>query len=574
MLHGSFLVQHQRMLKPIFIFVGLSVCVFPCGADESWNRFVSDFLEQSFKATPQIGIYVGRHEYDGQFQDFSAKGLKQESQRLKVALARARAFEESKLSSQEKFERSYLMAEVRRELFWLDVADFPHHNPAYYFDNGLDPSIYTNRPYASVDVRLKAYVKYLRGIPKVLGQMRANLKTPLSPSYIKFGESAFEGFAEYYLNDGKKAFSAAQDTRSKKEMDDAAKTAAGAMRDTVKWLKAQTKSAKPNFALGAQRLSQMLKDTEMVDVPLERLHAIGEADLKRNQKALAEACSQYAPHKSIEDCVAKMGADKPKGGAVEAARAQLSNLKAFIRKHDLVSIPSNEDALVAEAPTYNRQNAAYIDIVGPYEKNLPSVYNIAPPDPAWKPEVRDAFLPGKAVLLFTSVHEVWPGHFLQFLHAKQSKSMFGRVYVGYVFAEGWAHYGEEMMWEAGLSGGDPEMHVGQLSDALLRDCRFLSAIGLHTGKMTEDESKALFKRECHQDEGNAIQQAARGTYDPAYLNYTLGKLMIRKLREDWTAKRGGRKAWKEFHDQFLSYGGPPIPLVRQQMLGGDAKAVF
>jgi uncharacterized protein (DUF885 family) len=272
--------------------------------------------------------------------------------------------------------------------------------------------------------------------------------------------------------------------------------------------------------------------------------------------------------------MAKMNADKPEGGPVAGARAQLAGLKRFIIEHDIVTIPGPEEAKVEESPPYNRQNSAYINIPGPYEKGLPSVYYISPPDPSWSKEAQAAYIPGKSDLLFTSVHEVWPGHFLNFLHANRSKNMFGRVFVGYAFAEGWAHYAEEMMRVAGLNGGDDETMVGQLSNALLRDCRFISAIGMHTGSMTQQQSFDLFKTQCYQDEGNARQQAARGTYDPAYLNYTMGKLMIRKLRDDWVASRGGEKAWKAFHDQFLSYGGPPIPLVRQQMLGRKAEAVF
>jgi uncharacterized protein (DUF885 family) len=151
--------------------------------------------------------------------------------------------------------------------------------------------------------------------------------------------------------------------------------------------------------------------------------------------------------------------------------------------------------------------------------------------------------------------------------------LFGRVFVGYAFAEGWGHYAEELVHEAGFENGNAETHVGQLSNALLRNCRFLSAIGLHARGMTQEQSRELFRTECYQDEGTARQQSARGTYDPAYLNYTLGKLMIRKLRDDWTASRGGRAAWKEFHDTFLSYGGPPIPLVRRAMLGSDSAAL-
>ena len=172
------------------------------------------------------------------------------------------------------------------------------------------------------------------------------------------------------------------------------------------------------------------------------------------------------------------------------------------------------------------------------------------------------------------MHEVWPGHFLQFLHANRAPSKFGQVFVGYAFSEGWAHYAEEMMWDAGLGNGNQEIHIGQLVEALLRNVRFLSAIRLHTGKMTVADSERMFREEGYQDSGNARQQAARGTFDPAYLNYTMGKLMIRKLREDWTATRGGKQAWQSFHDEFLRYGGPPIPLVRKAMMGKESESLF
>jgi uncharacterized protein (DUF885 family) len=233
-----------------------------------------------------------------------------------------------------------------------------------------------------------------------------------------------------------------------------------------------------------------------------------------------------------------------------------------------------EEAKVAEAPPYKRWNFAYINIPGAFENNLPSTYYVSPPDPTWSQAKRNEYIPGRGSLLFTSVHEVFPGHFLQFLHANRSKSKFGQVFVGYAFAEGWAHYTEEMMYEAGLGANDPEMHIGQLQEALLRDVRFLSAIGMHTKGMKVEESEMMFVEQGLQDAGNAEQQAQRGTFDPAYLNYTMGKLMIRKLREDWTASRGGRAAWKRFHDQFLQYGGPPIPLVRKAMIGSSDGSLF
>jgi len=201
---------------------------------------------------------------------------------------------------------------------------------------------------------------------------------------------------------------------------------------------------------------------------------------------------------------------------------------------------------------------------------MPSIYYIAPPDPAWTAEQQAAYVMGRKDLLFTSVHEVWPGHFLNYLHANRAPSLFGRVFVGYAFSEGWAHYTEELVVDAGFESGDMESRIGQLANALLRNCRYLSAIGLHARGMTQEQSREMFRNECYQDEGNSLQQSARGTWDPAYLNYTLGKLMIRKLRDDWTASRGGRAAWKEFHDTFLRFGGPPIPLVRRAMMGDDS----
>ena len=224
---------------------------------------------------------------------------------------------------------------------------------------------------------------------------------------------------------------------------------------------------------------------------------------------------------------------------------------------------------VTDGDTGTTDDPAYIYVAGgrtSNDTNQPSVYYIAPPNPAWPEEVQQAYIPGEADLLFTSVHEVWPGHFLNFVHAKRSDWFFGRIFVTYAFAEGWAHYTEEMMLEAGLRGASAETRIGQLGNALLRNVRFLSAIGLHTRGMTGEESERMFMEEAYQGQGTAMQQAARGTYDPAYLNYTLGKLMIRELREDWTGERGGRADWKAFHDTFLSFGGPPIPLVRARMM--------
>ena len=538
-----------------------------------WQAFMDTYIEETFRANSPFAVSSGRHEYDGQLPDWSPRGVAAERGRLKTAIAAAEAFAPEGLTADQRFQRDYLISHARGTLFWEEVADQPHTNPAYY-SGSLSPAVYVSVPYAPPEVRLKAYTRYLQNVPAAVRQMQANLRTPLPISFLDYGKSAFGGYAEYYLGDGLAAWKGVGTDADQAALRSASQAASVAMKEVVAWIEAQRPQAGSNFALGADRFRQMLRDTEMVDISLDQLEAIGRADLASNQRLLREACGRYAPRASLQACMEKMSANKSEGGAVAGARAQLAGLKQFLIEKDLVTIPGTEEALVEEAPPYRRQNFAYINIPGPFEKGLPSVYYIAPPDPSWSKEVRDAFVPGEADLLFTSIHEVWPGHFLNFLHSNRSPFMFGRVFVGYAFAEGWAHYTEEMMRVAGVAGGTDEVMIGQLSNALLRDCRFLSAIGLHTGRMTQEQSYQLFREECFQDEGNARQQAARGTYDPAYLNYTLGKLLIRKLRDDWTATRGGRAAWKAFHDKFLSFGGPPIPLVRQQMMGDTGGAVF
>jgi hypothetical protein len=537
-----------------------------------WQQFVDSYIEDYLEAHPAFAVVQGRHEFDGMLPDWSAEGIAREITRLQQAREQALAFGDGQLGSPEAFQREYLLASIDRHLFWLDKAERPFVNPAFYFDwmsDSLDPAPYVTLDYAPLADRMRAFTRYAENIPRAAAQIRANLRMPMARTLLQFGIDSFGGLADYFRKDVPAIFSGVEDVALQAGFARATEAAAAAMQELTDWLQSNRDTATGNFALGPDLFRQMIYDTERVDIGLEELEALGLADMRRNQAALAEACAEFAPGESIPACFARMAGRKPAGGPVESARLQLAETKAFVVEQDLVSIPGIEQALVAESPPYARSNSAYINIPGPYESNQPSVYYISPPNPEWPIEVQQDYIPGESDLLFTSVHEVWPGHFLNFVHAKRSDWVFGRVFVTYAFGEGWAHYTEEMMLEAGLRGASPETRIGQISNALLRNVRFLSAIGLHTRGMTVEESQKMFIEEAYQGEGTAIQQAARGTYDPAYLNYTLGKLMIRQLREDWTRERGGRRAWKEFHDTFLSFGGPPIPLVRARMMEGE-----
>ena len=538
---------------------------------QPWAQFAQGTIDGWLKSDPYFAVYQGAHQYDGKFADWSPAGLKARGDFLRKVISDAGAY--TAVTGKDKFERDYMVHVAKGQLFWLEVADQPHTNPAWYV-SAFDPNVYLAREYAPHPQRAAALATFLEGVPAAAGAIKTNLKGPIAEPLVIYGASAFTGYADFYAKDVLTAFADVKDDALQARLSAAAAKASAAMADLSTWLKGQ-QGGEASFALGSDKFAQMLNDTEAVNMPLADLEKVGEADLKRNQDALTQACAQFAPGASVPACMAKMNAHKPADNPVAEATRQIPMLTQFIKTKDLVTIPGTEQALVRQSPAYNAQNGAYIDPPGPLEKGIPSIYYIAAPDPSWSKEKQNEYIPGVDDLMFTSVHEVMPGHFLQFLHANRAPSVFGRMFVGYAYAEGWAHYSEEMMWEAGLGDGDPEVHIGQLSNALLRDCRFLSAIRLHTAGMTIAQSTQFFQTACFQDAGTAEQQARRGAYDPAYLNYTLGKLMIRKLRADWTATHGGREGWKAFHDAFLEYGGPPIPLVRQAMMAEDKpKAVF
>jgi hypothetical protein len=545
----------------------------PPASTNGWAKFRDDFLESCFKADPAIAVVAGRHEFDGQLPDWSRSGIAQRIQALHGERERATAFKDATLDDAERFERDSIIARIDHQLFWMQTAEQPFNNPEYYVA-GLDPATYLTHEYAPLDTRLRAFIRYERAVVTAAGQIKANLQEPLARPLLEHGLSAFKGFADFYHDNVPSVFASVADPALQAQLKEANVAAEAAMRGLANALISKRKSATADFALGDAKFTQMLAATERVMTPLSELEKVGAADIARNLANLRAACATFLPGKPLQSCVDKAGQHKPDGGPVAGARRQLAELRSFIETKGFVSIPGSEQARVDEAPPYNRDNFAYIDTPGPFDKGVASVYYIAPPDPAWSPKMQHDYLPGRASLLFTSVHEVWPGHFLQFLHSNRYGAMVNRVFVGYAFAEGWAHYGEELMWEEGLGNGDPETHVGQLTNALLRNVRFICAIGMHTHGMKLAECERLFRGQAYADAGNARQQAERGAYDPAYLNYTLGKLMIRKLRDDWTRERGGQAAWREFHDRFLSYGGPPIPMVRAAMLGNDAGALF
>jgi hypothetical protein len=566
------------MKNSILLALLASLMLVACGkgSDESaapvaeikqpWSEFVATVVDDYYRKNPESGTYAGLHQYDGQMADMSMAALEEYAGWIESVVAKAASYPE--LEGIEAFERDYLSTSLGGELFWLRDSDFPTSNPLFYAQS-IGISVYVDREYAPLADRLQAYTRYMEQLPGKMQQMKANLQPPLPAPYVDMGYRVLNGMVEYLSTTVPEVFAPVEDEQLQRQFKATNDAAIEAIQQSVNWLDSLRATATDDYALGEERFLKMLRSSEGVDVTLAELKAAGQKNLDDNLELLYQACAEYAPGASTEDCMAKAAANKPEEGAVARAEKQLPMLRKFVADNNIATIPGSEDALVAEAPPHRRFNFAYINIPGPFETGLPSTYFIAPPDPDWSEEDQLAYIPGVADLLAVSVHEVWPGHFLQYLHSNRTENSVGRHFGTYTFGEGWAHYTEQMMVDAGLGEGDAEIRIGQLQNALLRNVRYMSAIGLHTEGMTIEESQKMFQEKAFKDFGNASQQAYRGTYDPGYLNYTLGKLMINKLRDDWTTGQGGREAWGRFHDQFLSYGAPPIPLIRQQMLGPD-----
>ncbi|HMK84893.1 MAG TPA: DUF885 family protein [Steroidobacteraceae bacterium] len=401
----------------------------PSQASLHWRQIANGFMQSYFGAQPFFAAQQGKHDFDGQLPDVSAHGLKREIARLHDERDQLAAVDPAALEPGERFDREYLLSVADRDLFWLEKAHYPSSNPNWYVNN-LDPDMYLTRNYAPLNVRLKAFIKYARGIPKMASDIQANLKGPLPRTFIELGISNFGGYVDFYKKDAVAVFASVNDPAMQKDLADATSQASAAMSNLMNYLVGLRSTANDKFPLGKELYAEMIKDTERVDLPIEQIEAAGRADLARNTEALKAECAVYSPKATLAACVAKVSAKKPAEGTLDAARKQLTMLKEFVQKNNVVSIPSNEEALVAEAPPYNRENAAFIQVPGPYDKGVASIFNIAPPNPKWSKAEQAAYLPSEASLLYTSVHEVWPGHFLQFLHSNSNPNKLEAVWIG------------------------------------------------------------------------------------------------------------------------------------------------
>jgi len=338
-----------------------------------WDAYVGQFLDSQFAAQPDSAVWEGRHEFDGKLPDWSAAGLKRESQRLKSQREQALAFAEDQLDARRRFERDYLLAQLDKARYWLEVSEEPYTNPKFYGD-ALDPDVYVSREYAPLETRIKSFTQYASNVPQALQQAKGNLRLPMARTRIKIGRRMIGGLAEFYARDVAAVFAPVKDEQLQRQFRLANEAAIRAVREFDEWLSAEEPAATDDFRLGPARFTQMLKMTEGVEIQPDEIEAIGRRDLERNQRALKQACEQFAPGKSVRECMVLATAHKPKNpDPVLAATDQLGMLRKFVLDNDIMTIPGKEVAEVRKAPAYQAWNFAYINIPGAYEKGLPSI---------------------------------------------------------------------------------------------------------------------------------------------------------------------------------------------------------
>jgi len=550
----------------------------------AFTAFVDTYFDSLFAFSPTQATALGFHQYDDRVDDLSADAVTRRIATLKLLLARLDSLRSAGITAQDSVDAAMLEGTIRSELQDKEVLQNWKHNPFGYVGvagNTID--VLMKRNYAPAAQRLKSVTTRLHGIPPMFAAMEANVDNPpkeFTDLAILVAAGSVDFFQHDLANWAKEA--AGTDTSALRSFTQANDSVIAVIRASVPWLKKNLlPRSKGTFVLGAKNFSDKLKYDEMLDMPLDRVLAIGEANLEKDYKAFVETAKLVAPGKSPAEAMASLQADHPSADSLlPSANATVARIRQFLVDHKIIDIPSTAMPIVKETPVFMRTGIfAAMDTPSPYEtpEGKQAFYYVTPVEKDWSAKRVEEHLRlfNRPVMDIITVHEVFPGHYVQFLYAPQYPTKTRKLLYVNSNVEGWAHYGEQMMVEEGFGLGDPKIHLAQLSEALLRDCRYVAGIKEHTQGLTvQQASDQYFVNKCFQLPANAYEEARRGAYDPTYLYYTLGKLMIYKLRDDYRRVHGDTYSLREFHDDFVKQGGLPIPLIRKILLPGDTSSVL
>ena len=557
--------------------------------DGEYEAVAEEYIKGYLGAHPLEGTALGLHEYDGKITDYSRLALDAELSRLRRFDDRLAKFDPGKLSPRQSIDLRILQAAVKKDLFEMQDMSVFERNPMVYA-RAADVNVYIKRNFAPLEDRVRSLVAIESQIPNILIAARTNLNAVVPKPYVELAIQIAKGSADFLKKDLVAAIGNLKDEQLRVAFHEANRKGANALNDYAAWLEREKlPKASMDFALGEEKFGRFLAQTQLVDLPPQKILEIGLEQLKAEQAAFTEAAKKIDPNKSPIEIFRQIQSEHPTPqNLVTDVAKDLDKIRKYVLSQHLVSIPSEIRAKVKETPQYLRATSfASMDTPGPFEKRAnEAYYYVTPAENDWPEKQKEEWL--TAFNYYTSdvvsIHEAYPGHYVQFLHLNTSPAnKVEKIFGSYAFVEGWAHYCEKMMLDEGYGSSTnstpsdddvkraAKYRMAQADEALLRLCRLCVSIKMHTQKMSLDEATKFFRENCYYEEKPARQEAMRGTFDPGYLNYTLGKLQILKLRDDYKAQQGDDFSLQKFHNELLNHGMPPIRLLREIMLKDQSK---
>ncbi len=544
-------------------------------ASAAFSKWVDDYLDDYYQQHPTVASVDGVHAYDEHLDSYNGSSVAEELAALSRFESGLTRIEPQRLPPSESLDYALVRNNINLRRVELDHIPMWKKNPGLYsgvISGGL--MWLTLYEFAPLETRLRFVVAREREIPRVLREAKENISNP-PPVFVKVALEEFEGTLDYVQTDLPKAFAGVQDPALAAEFKASTAVAAKALREYVDYLKSLLRSKpKGDFAIGADNFMDLLRYGEGLDVPLDQLLAIAKREINREQERFHEAAAQINPHADAKEVWERVKRDHPPAGTlVREAQRQLATLIQFIEQQRILTLPKAAPVIVMPTPGFFRQSFASEWNPGPFEKaDLPSPYFVTDVKPSWSAKQKEEYLTAMnyASLWLTSIHEAYPGHYVQGASLRHAPSKVRKAtpFAPGTYVEGWAHYTEQMMVvEQGFGGNDPKLRMAQTTEALLRLCRFYVGISMHTRGMSVDEGTKFFMHNAYMEELPARLEAERGTYDPTYLVYSVGKLEILKLREDFRRLKGSEFNLQEFHDRLLQGGNAPIWVYRRLLLG-------
>jgi uncharacterized protein (DUF885 family) len=569
----------MRTIFRIFLPALFFLCTAAVAATDpavDFNALVDKYFDFQFEVNPTEGTQVGFHQYDSKLEDYSAAGRQREIAGLKDYLGKFGKLDRSKLPSDSAADLDWMISSIHSQLLELETIQMWKKDPDGY-TAGVTNSIFLlmKRNFAPPEQRLRSVIDREQQFPKAFEAARQNLQNP-PRIYTEIALEQLPGVIEFYRKDVPAAFSKVSDPKLLADFRASNQAAVEGFESYQKFLHDTVlPHANGDFRLGAANYRKKLLYNEMVDIPLDRLLEIGYADLHRNQQKMKEIAAKIDPKLTVAQVLADLQNRHPAPDQLlQAFRDTFGGLQQFIEEKKIITVPAGEAPTLEDTPPFMRATtSASLDTPGAYEKkDKKALFNVTTADPKWPAERTEDWMKAfnNSMIPGTAIHEAYPGHFVQFLWINQLSSKVRKLVDCSSNVEGWAHYTEQMMLDEGYGNGDPALRMGQLEDALLRNARYIVGIQMHTGNMTIEQAKQFFIEEGYQTPPIADQETKRGTSDPTYLVYTLGKLQILKLREDYRKKRGADFTLLEFHNRLMQQGGVPLKIIRKAMLGDDS----